>query len=85
LIAADAQVWRVIETQMNALLPAALGIIGDAFAAYDPIPFSLQYAEFVNYATAQFQKRIERVEHARGAPRDEIERVAREAIDAEDA
>ena len=84
LIAADAKLWRVVETQMNALLPAALGIIGDAFAAYDPIPFGLQYAECVNYATAQFQKRIERVERARGAPRDEIERVARAAIDAED-
>ena len=31
-MAEDAALWEVLEEQMNALLPAALGVIGDVFA-----------------------------------------------------
>lgn len=72
LIAADGKLWRVAENQMNQLLMPALGIIGEAFAAYDPIPFGLQYTEFVDFATAQFQRRIARLERARGAAKDAL-------------
>ena len=84
LIAANERVWEVIEKTMNELLTPALGIIGDAFACYDPIPFGLQYAEFIGLATQQFQRRLERLEKARGASLDEIERVTRAVIEKED-
>jgi ribonucleoside-diphosphate reductase beta chain len=85
LIAVDKKMWKVIEAQMNQLLMPAIGIIGEAFACYDPIPFGLVLDDFVNYATAQFQKRIERLERARGQTLDEIQRVTQQAIEQGDA
>jgi ribonucleoside-diphosphate reductase beta chain len=69
---------------MNDLLIPALGVISDAFAAYDPMPFGLEEATFIDYASSQFQKRIDRIERARGASLDEIYRVAHLALENED-
>ncbi len=85
LIAEDGKLWRVLEARMNKLLMPALGIIGEAFAAYDPVPFGLKHSEFVEYATQQFTHRIERVERARGASLDEVAHATNEVIVAEDA
>jgi len=49
------------------------------------VPFGLVESEFTDYALAQFGKRIERLEKARGASLDEIERVTRSVIEREDA
>ena len=62
--------------------PAEVRVIGDAFAAYKVVPFGLVEDDFVNYAMSQFTKRFERLEKARGASLDEINRVARETEDA---
>jgi ribonucleoside-diphosphate reductase beta chain len=67
---------------MNMLLPSAIGVIGDAFARYEVVPFGLKEEDFVNYAMGQFAKRYERLEKARGASLDEINRVAKENEDA---
>lgn len=80
LIAADGKLWKVLEARMNKLLLPALGIIGEAFAAYDPIPFGLQYDEFVDFATTQFNHRITRVERARGATLDQVVRVTNDLL-----
>jgi ribonucleoside-diphosphate reductase beta chain len=81
LLAADDTLWAVVEETMNELLLPALGVIGDIFASYDPVPFGLMEADFVEYATGQFQKRIERVERARGATLADVERVTQAVID----
>ena len=78
LVAADAGLWEVVEETMNELLMPAIAIIGDVFERYDPAPFGLVEADFVDYAMGQFEKRIERLERARGVSLLEIERVARE-------
>jgi len=70
--------WDTLETQMNSLLPYAIGVIGDAFAAYDVVPFGLVEDDFVDYAMGQFANRFERLEKARGAPLDEINRIGSE-------
>lgn len=75
LIAVDASIWQVVEDQMNELLTPALGIIGDAFAYYDPVPFGLVYDDFIDFATQQFANRIGRLERARGATLQEVERA----------
>ena len=67
---------------MNTQLPLAIGVIGDAFARYEVVPFGLVEEDFVNFAMAQFSKRFERLEKAKGATLDEINRVARETEDA---
>jgi ribonucleoside-diphosphate reductase beta chain len=81
LVAADGKLWNGIEKKMNDLLTVAMGVIGDAFSAYDPIPFGLRYDEFAEYAARQFTQRIERVEHARGATLAEVEHETQRALD----
>lgn len=84
LVAAEPALWDVLEAQMNALLPAALGVIGDVFAQYDPIPFGLVEADFIDYGLAQFQKRVARLERARGMSPEEIVQTTNRVIDRDD-
>jgi ribonucleoside-diphosphate reductase beta chain len=72
LLAQDAGLWAVVEDTMNELLPLALGVIGDTFACYDPAPFGLTLDMFTDFALGQFQKRMERIERARGATLDQV-------------
>ena len=78
LMAEHPDEWDNLQMQMNMLLPSAIGVIGDAFARYEVVPFGLKEEDFVNYAMSQFSKRFERLEKAKGASMDEINRVARE-------
>ena len=85
LVAEHPDLWDELQTQMNALLPSAIGVIGDAFAAYEVVPFGLVEDDFIQYAMTQFSKRAERLEKARGASLDEINRVAQSVIESGDA
>lgn len=82
LIAEHPQEWDNLQNHMNMLLPSAIGVIGDAFSKYEVMPFGLVEDDFVNYAMSQFSKRFERLEKAKGASLDEINRVARELDEA---
>lgn len=84
LIAVDSSLWQVAEDTMNDLLPLAMDIIGDAFTPYDPVPFGLSPADFSDFAIGQFQKRLERLEKARGASLEEIDRVTLAVIERDD-
>ncbi len=79
LVAENPDEWDTLETHMNALLPAAIGVIGDAFAAYEVVPFGLVEEDFINYAMDQFSARFARLEKARGVSMAEVNRVAEEA------
>ena len=48
LVAADDSLWEVLEETMNELLPPALGVVGDAFAAYEEMPFGLEESVFTD-------------------------------------
>ncbi len=85
LVASDEAIWDVIETTMEGLIVPALGVIQNAFAAYEVVPFGLVEDDFINYAMLQYQKRFDRLERARGATLDEIYRITQAAIDADDA
>lgn len=65
LIAADPQLWTVIEQRMNQLMPLAMQIITEIFAAYDHMPFGLTFEEFSNIAMTNFGRRMQRIEKAR--------------------
>ncbi|RMG94358.1 MAG: R2-like ligand-binding oxidase [Chloroflexi bacterium] len=84
LVATDDSLWHIVEETMNELTIPALGVVGDAFACYDPVPFGLVESDFIEYAMRQLQKRIERLERARGASLAEIERVTAEIIERDD-
>lgn len=78
LMAEHPNEWDNLQMQMNMLLPSAIGVIGDAFARYQVVPFGLKEEDFVSYAMSQFSKRYERLEKARGVSLDEINKAARE-------
>lgn len=75
LIAADDAIWDHIESRMNDLVLPAIGVIDDAFSCYAEMPFGLNMDDFTNYALGQFQKRLDRLEQARGKSMAEIDRV----------
>jgi ribonucleoside-diphosphate reductase beta chain len=58
--------WSVIDAQMNRLVLVAIQHIGQSLAPYgETIPFGLDVDEFVDFGTAQFNKRYQRIEKAR--------------------
>ncbi|MEO1646586.1 MAG: ribonucleotide-diphosphate reductase, partial [Chloroflexota bacterium] len=85
LVAENPDLWSVAEARMNSLLMPAIGVITEAFDAYDPVPFGLQIDDFVGYAMMQFQKRMGRIEKAKGASLEDIYKVTHQAIENEDA
>ncbi|MDX2078454.1 MAG: R2-like ligand-binding oxidase [bacterium] len=85
LVAENPKLWDIAEMTMNTLLMPALGVITEAFALYDPVPFGLQLDEFTAYATMQFQKRFMRIAGSQGATLDDVYVVTHNAIDAGDA
>ena len=85
LVAEHPDLWETLETQMNSLLPFAIGVIGDAFTAYEVVPFGLVEDDFVNFAMMQFSKRFARLEKAKGQSLDEVNRETKQVIEAEDA
>jgi len=82
LVAQRPQEWSALEERMNALLPLAIGVIGEAFGRYEVVPFGLKEDDFIQYAMTQFSKRFERLQKARGASIDEINKTARDNEDA---
>lgn len=85
LIAENPQEWDNLELHMNTLLPLAIGVIGDAFARYEVVPFGLVEDDFVAFAMTQFSKRFERLEKARGQTLDEVNRVTKKIIESGDS
>lgn len=85
LVSENPDLWDELQLQMNSLLPNAIGVIGDAFASYEVVPFGLVEEDFINYAMDQFSKRSERLEKARGASLEEINRVTKAVIESGDA
>jgi len=85
LIVEHPDLWDALQNQMNALLPFAVGVIGDAFAAYEVVPFGLVEDDFIEYAMTQFSKRAERLEKARSASLEEINRQTHLIIERDDA
>ena len=84
LLATDEQLWEVVETTMDALFLPALGVVGDTFAQYDPVPFGLVESDFIDYAMNQAQKRIARLEKAKGASIETIFQSTNQIIDTDD-
>jgi ribonucleoside-diphosphate reductase beta chain len=84
LLAEDDSLWTEVEAQMNELLPPALGVIGDVFAQYDPVPFGLVEEDFIDYGLSQFQKRVARLERAREMTLEEIIRTTNIVIERDD-
>ena len=48
------------------LLPFALGVIEETLSPYEPVPFGLRAEDFTDFALAQYQARVARIDRARG-------------------
>ncbi|RAQ94688.1 R2-like ligand-binding oxidase [Thermogemmatispora tikiterensis] len=75
LVAQEPRLWDVIQAYMSELLTYALGVINELFEAretQESPAFDLQIDEYLSYATAQFQKRLERIGRARRQSLEEI-------------
>lgn len=65
--------WGVIESRMNSLLPLVLHHIEETLSVYEePIPFGISVDQFLEIGSAQFEKRLNRVERARSSSLDSI-------------
>lgn len=84
LVAEHPGVWEHIEQRMGDLVIPAIGVIDDAFSCYAQMPFGLVMEDFTSYALGQFQKRLDRLEQARGASLDEINQVTARVIAEDD-
>ncbi len=76
-------VWEVIEAEMQTLIMPAIGVINEVFDTYQEMPFGLEAEDFIAYAFGQFQRRLERIERARGLSLEEV--VGKESHDLEQA
>jgi ribonucleoside-diphosphate reductase beta chain len=79
--------WNALEQRMNELLPISMGLVNETFDQYQgdqaEVPFGLEREEFLDYATRQFEKRLERISRSRGKTLDEIYQVANSIADEE--
>lgn len=83
LVSEEPSLWEVVEARMQELLPLALGTVTETFERYEDeeIPFGLDEAAFVDYATSQFSKRYARIERARRQTLAEVEAEAESEAD----
>lgn len=65
-------VWDAIQQRMDHLLGLSLGVINETFALYDVLPFGLAVEDYVQFASEQFQRRMQRITLARGQTLDEV-------------
>jgi ribonucleoside-diphosphate reductase beta chain len=84
LLVGDVSLWELVQSEMNRLLPVALAVVGEVFERYDPMPFDLSPDVFIDFALNQFQKRVERLEKARGASLEAVYRVTQQVIENDD-
>ncbi|MGD9645793.1 MAG: R2-like ligand-binding oxidase [Pirellulales bacterium] len=65
--------WQAIHRRMNELIVPATGMIEEMFVPYETAaPFDLDVNEFVGYAMAQFQRRLDRIDKARSQSLEEL-------------
>lgn len=85
LMSEDPSLWNVVQDTMNTLFVSVMGLIHETFGRYEVPPFGEDESTFTNYAMGQFQKRLDRLERARGISREELDQMAIAIIAAEDA
>ncbi|MBE3552022.1 MAG: R2-like ligand-binding oxidase [Kyrpidia tusciae] len=79
LIAENENVWKTINNKMGELLPYAIGVVNELLGE-GPHPFGLDPEEFVQYATKQFQIRMDVLERAKDRSVDEIYGISEQEI-----
>jgi ribonucleoside-diphosphate reductase beta chain len=85
LMSEDPSLWDVVQETMNELLPKVMGLIHETFTRYETPPFGESEETFASFAMGQFQKRLDRLQRARGMSAAEVDEMAEAIIEADDA
>ena len=82
LVAADPQLWPVVESRMEELLPLALAFVDESFEGFDEqvTPFGITLDQVVGWATSQFRKRYSRIERSRGQTLAELDALVEDEL-----
>lgn len=76
LVAEHPEIWPAVERRMDELLEPAIQLIMELFSCYgEEVPFGLRLDDFIGYAMTQFQRRLARIEKARGQSLEQIYRA----------
>jgi ribonucleoside-diphosphate reductase beta chain len=85
LMAEDQSLWHIVEEVMQEMLEAAQTMTMQALEKYEVHPFGFDPTDVTNFSAAQCQKRLARIEKARGKTLEEIYKVTNLAIEEADA
>jgi ribonucleoside-diphosphate reductase beta chain len=85
LIAEEPALWDVVQEVMNEMLEAAHTMTMEGLAKYDAHPFGFDPTDTTNFSTAQFQKRLARIDKARGRSLEELYKTTNLIIEEGDA
>jgi ribonucleoside-diphosphate reductase beta chain len=68
LVSVDPPLWDLVEERMNELLPLALTFLAETFEGYENgvSPFGVTQETVTEWATANFARRFDRIQRARG-------------------
>jgi ribonucleoside-diphosphate reductase beta chain len=68
LVSVDPLLWDAVEERMNELLPLALTFLAETFEGYEDgvSPFGITQETVTDWATANFARRFDRIQRARG-------------------
>jgi ribonucleoside-diphosphate reductase beta chain len=85
LIATTPDGWEIMNDRMNELLGPAMGVVSEFWEHFDPDagPFGQRMQTFLDFASAQFDKRMRVLERDRGKQLPDIERSTLADIAAE--
>lgn len=64
LISADRSLWKVAQKRIEHLLPIAVGVVHEIFQGQEVGAFGARKEDFIQYATKQFQIRMDNLERA---------------------
>jgi ribonucleoside-diphosphate reductase beta chain len=78
---AEHDVWDVVEETANELFEYVPEIVQENWELYQESPFSLEPEDVIEYATDEFENRMERVRKARGRSLEEIYKTDADVVE----
>lgn len=85
LIAEEPALWDIVQEVMNEMLEAAHTMTMEGLAKYDGHPFGFDPTDTTNFSTAQCQKRLARIDKARGRSLEDLYKTTNLIIEEGDA
>jgi ribonucleoside-diphosphate reductase beta chain len=85
LIAEDPSLWEIVQEIMAEMLDAAQTMTMEALEKYESHPFGFDPTDVTNFSAAQCEKRLARIDKARGRTLEELYKTTNLIIEEDDA